>query len=59
MLSLAYLFLFYRPEHNPKGRPHGTEFKRSWNAKNEIYQQVEIKSTWEECGYFSSYHTYS
>ena len=30
---LACKCVFYRPEHNAKGRPHGTEFWRSWNAK--------------------------
>ena len=24
--SLAYKFVFYRPEHNAKGEPHGTRF---------------------------------
>ena len=32
VLSLASKFVFYRPEHNAKGRPHGIEFWRSWNA---------------------------
>ena len=26
VLSLASKFVFYRPEHNAKGRPHGLEF---------------------------------
>ena len=30
---LACKCVFYRPEHNAKGRPRGTEFWRSWNAK--------------------------
>ena len=40
MLSLASKCLFYRPEHNEKGRPHGTELWRSWNEK--IYQWLEF-----------------
>ena len=26
VLPLAFRCLFYRPEHNAKGRPHGTKF---------------------------------
>ena len=38
MLSLACKCV----EHNAKVRPHGTEFWRSWNAKNEIDQRIEL-----------------
>ena len=33
-LEILYLAckLLYRPEHNAKGTPHGTDFKRSWNV---------------------------
>ena len=31
--SLACKCVFYRPEHNAKGEPHRTEFRRSGNAK--------------------------
>ena len=34
--SLAYKCIFYRPEHDAKGRwgsGKGTEFLRSWNGK--------------------------
>ena len=40
MLSLAGKCVFYRPEHNEKGSPHGTELWRSWNEK--IYQWLEL-----------------
>ena len=33
MSSLASKCVFYRPEHNTKGEPHGIEFWRFWNGK--------------------------
>ena len=33
MLPLTCKCVFYRPEHNAKGRAGGIEFKRSSNAK--------------------------
>ena len=36
MWSLACKHVFYRPEHNAKGKPHGNEFLRSSNAKSNI-----------------------
>ena len=36
MSSSASKSVLYRPEHNAKGRPHGTESWRSWNAKIKI-----------------------
>ena len=40
--SLVRKCVFYRPEHNIKRGPHGTEFE-VLKCKNEIYQQVELK----------------
>ena len=42
MLSLVCKCVFYRPEHNAKGRPHGIEFKKSEIQKNEIYHRLEL-----------------
>ena len=46
ILFLASKCVFYGPEHNAQGKPHGIEFQRSWNAKSED-------------DYLSSYHDYS
>ena len=32
--SLACEYVFYRPEHNANGGPHGIEFWRSLNIEN-------------------------
>ena len=42
MLSLASKCVFDRPKHDINWRPHGTEYLRSWNTKNGIYQWIEI-----------------
>ena len=48
--SMACKYIFYRPEHNAKGGPHGTEFWRSWNAKmkytNEYRAQRVDEKKW-------------
>ena len=36
MLSLTCKCVFYRPEHNAKGRAGGIEFTRSSNAKKKM-----------------------
>ena len=42
MLFLACKCVFYRLGHNAMWRPHVTEYQRSWNAKNKIYQRIEL-----------------
>ena len=54
--SLTYECVFYRPELNAKGEPHGIEFCKSWNETN---QWIELKKRWEKRDPLPSYHVYS
>ena len=46
--SLACKCVFYRPERNPKGEPHGIEFWRFWNAEIQYTNGYTSKSRWKK-----------
>ena len=48
--SFACKYVFYRPEHNARRGLHETEFWRSWIAKNEIQQWIELKEPIKKSG---------
>ena len=41
---MACKCVFYRPEHNAKGGPHGTEFWRFWNISTDRAQTADGKN---------------
>ena len=57
MSYLECKHVFYKPEHNAKGEPHGIKFQSSWNVKIKYNNRYSSKSGWEKWGHF--YHIFS
>ena len=50
MFSLTCKCIFYGPELNAKGGPHGIEFCKSWNQR---YKCTELKEQMSKMGSFA------